>query len=70
MLVLMLARRYAQAAANLREGVLYEPAGIELGGRRICIVGFGASGRELALRARAFGMTIAAIVWVPKTEFH
>ena len=61
MFVLLLARRYREARANLETGVLCEPAGTELAGLRVCILGFGASGRELAVRARAFGMVIAAI---------
>jgi phosphoglycerate dehydrogenase-like enzyme len=61
MFTLMLARRYPEASANLHAGVLCDPAGSELDGLRMCILGFGASGRELAVRARAFGMTIAAI---------
>jgi phosphoglycerate dehydrogenase-like enzyme len=61
MFVLMLARRYPSASANLRDGVFYEPVGRELGGRCICVVGFGASGRQLAFRARAFGMRVSAV---------
>lgn len=61
MLILMLARAYPPASENLRRGIFYEPVGVELDGMRLCIVGFGASGRELAIRARAFGMTLAAI---------
>jgi phosphoglycerate dehydrogenase-like enzyme len=61
MLVLMLTRRYPAASANLRDGVFYEPVGRELGGRSLCVVGFGASGRELARRARAFEMRVSAV---------
>ena len=39
----------------------YEPMGLELEGLQLGIVGFGASGIELARRARPFGMKIAAI---------
>src|SRR5262245_60538831 len=61
MLMLMLARHYPVAAANVGRSLFYEPAGIELEGLCLCIVGFGASGRELARRARAFGMVLTAI---------
>ena len=61
MFILMLARRYPVTQANLRAGQMYEPAGLELDGLKLGIVGFGASGMELARRARAFGMRIFAI---------
>lgn len=61
MYILMLTRRYPEARARLDEGQLYEPVGFELEGLQLGIVGFGASGIELARRARAFGMKIAAI---------
>lgn len=61
MFILMLARQYPVTQANLQTGVLYAPIGMELEGRTLCVVGFGASGRELARRARPFGMRIAAI---------
>jgi len=56
MFILMLTRRYPAALKNLHSGLMYEPAGIELEGLKLGIVGFGASGKELARRARAFGM--------------
>ena len=61
MLILMLARQYPLAQANLRQRVLYEPLGRELSGLRLGIIGFGASGGELAKRARAFGLRLSAI---------
>ncbi len=61
MFMLMLNRRYRQAADHFTQGQLYEPMGEELGGKVLGIVGFGASGQELARRARAFGMGIMAI---------
>lgn len=61
MFMLMLARKYPITQANLRSGVMYEPLGMELEGLRLCIVGFGASGRELARRAKPFGMRVVGI---------
>ena len=65
MFILMLARRYQESHALLREGVLHQPSGTELGGQRLGIVGFGSSGRELASRAKAFNMEIEAVDVVP-----
>jgi len=61
MFILMLTRRYTEARANLAKSILYGPLGTELVGLRLGIIGFGASGQALALRAAAFGMKIAAI---------
>ena len=61
MFLLMLTRKYPVARAVLDEGELYEPMGLELVGVKLGLVGFGASGIELARRALPFGMDIAAI---------
>ncbi len=61
MFILMLAGRYRQAADNFRNGTYYKPCPYELGGRTLGIVGFGASGAELAKRAKSFGMRIMGI---------
>ena len=61
MFVLMLAGRYRQAADNFSKGTYYQPCPYELGGRTLGIVGFGASGAELAKRAKSFGMRIMGI---------
>jgi phosphoglycerate dehydrogenase-like enzyme len=61
MFILMLTRLYSIALDNLRAGVMYRPAGLELEGLRLGIVGFGSSGMELAKRALPFGMKILAI---------
>ena len=61
MLMLMLARRWREMQTELRRGIFHEPCGSELENRHLGIVGFGASGIELARRARAFGMRISAI---------
>jgi D-3-phosphoglycerate dehydrogenase len=61
MFILMLARKYPVAQANLQQQKLYEPLGRELDGLRLGIIGFGASGIELAKRAKAFGLRLAAI---------
>jgi phosphoglycerate dehydrogenase-like enzyme len=61
MYMLMLAHRWHPAQENLRQGVFYQPFGEELDGRRLGLVGFGASARELARRARPFGLRISAI---------
>jgi len=61
MYILMLARRYHEARANFQAGKMYQRLGRELEGRVLGIIGFGASGQELARRARPFGMRIQAI---------
>jgi glyoxylate reductase len=61
MLILMLTRRYPEALAKLKVGEMYGPLGLELVGRKLLIVGFGASGIELARRALPFGFQISAI---------
>jgi phosphoglycerate dehydrogenase-like enzyme len=61
MFILMLARRYAESAANFRARVRYNPMGSELGGKVLGLVGLGASGQDLARRARGFGMRIHAV---------
>ena len=61
MFILMLARRYREALQNLENGVFYRPVGGELEGWKLGIIGFGASGIELARRARSFGMRNLAI---------
>ena len=61
MLILMLLKSYPEAAANCREGTMYQPVGEELGDQVLGLVGLGASGRELAARARCLGMRIHAV---------
>jgi D-3-phosphoglycerate dehydrogenase / 2-oxoglutarate reductase len=46
---------------HMRRGQFYNTFGSELLDRRLLLLGFGASARELAVRARPFGMRISAI---------
>lgn len=59
--ILMLARQYPVAQTLLQRGELYEPLGREIEGLHLGIIGFGASGCELAKRARAFGLRLSVI---------
>jgi phosphoglycerate dehydrogenase-like enzyme len=61
MFILMLARQYPVTQTNLSQGELYRPVGMELDGLNLGIVGFGASGIELARRAGPFGLKMSAI---------
>ena len=61
MYILMLTRRFHEAQADFRAGVMYKPMGIKLEGKVLGIIGFGSSGQELARRARPFGMRIRAV---------
>jgi phosphoglycerate dehydrogenase-like enzyme len=61
MFMLMLARRWYESQNNLRQGILYVPLGSELVNKCVGLVGFGASARELARRAKAFSMRISAV---------
>ena len=61
-LVLALERHLVAAAGDLRRGHWEKSkyAGRELCGRTLGLLGFGRIGREVALRARAFGMDVIA----------
>ena len=61
MFILMLTRRYPVAVQGLQIGRMYEPLGQELDGLKLALIGFGASGRELARRAGPFGLRLSAI---------
>jgi phosphoglycerate dehydrogenase-like enzyme len=61
MLMLMLSRRYPVAHTKFRVGEFYTLLGAELCGRRLALVGFGASAQQLARRARAMDMRIRAV---------
>jgi len=61
MYILMLTRRYNDALVNFRAGKVADPSGKTLDKMTLGIVGFGASGRQLAKRAKSFGMRIEAI---------
>ena len=61
MFILMLAHDYGNAADQFYAGTVFSANGLEVEGRTLTIVGFGASGQQLARRAKAFGMKINAI---------
>jgi D-3-phosphoglycerate dehydrogenase len=61
-LLIALERRIVEASRSLREGRWEKSAGNsrELAGRRLSLIGFGRIGREVARRAAAFDMPVAA----------
>ncbi len=61
MFILMLTRKFPASQEAFKAGEYYRPVGIELDGLKLGILGFGASGVELARRALPFGLKISAI---------
>jgi D-3-phosphoglycerate dehydrogenase len=61
MMILMLSRRLHEAEATFRARGFGEPMGRTVAGATLGIIGFGASGQELARRAKPFGMRIMGI---------
>ncbi len=59
-LILGIARRIPQTHEALRKGSWNRHTGVELAGKVLGIVGLGAIGKEVALRARGFGMKLVA----------
>lgn len=57
-MILAAARQLVPAATSTREGKWDRPIGIELAGQTLGLIGFGRIGRQVAIRARAFGMTV------------
>jgi phosphoglycerate dehydrogenase-like enzyme len=60
-LMLCLAKRLHASERNARCGRLHDPMTDEIAGQTLGLVGLGASGRELARRAAALGMTVIAV---------
>jgi phosphoglycerate dehydrogenase-like enzyme len=58
MLLLLLARRWPAAQAAFARAEIGAPAGVQLAGRILGVVGPGGSGAALASRARALGMQV------------
>ncbi|MAE65215.1 MAG: hypothetical protein CMJ18_13170 [Phycisphaeraceae bacterium] len=65
MFMIQISVKYHEAQKQLRAGGLYQPMGAELEGRTLGMIGFGASARELAHRALAFGMKFMIIEPMP-----
>lgn len=68
LLMLGFAKHLHESQDRLRAGAMYNPVNSELSGRVLGLVGLGASGRELARRARAFGMRVIALDAAPVSE--
>jgi len=60
-LLLALARRAPHAARAFADRQVGAPAGIELAGRTLGVIGLGRSGTAVADRARALGMTVVSL---------
>lgn len=60
-LLLAIAKRAKSAPEALVEQHFFDGDALELAGRTIAIIGLGTSGRELALRAKAFGMRVIGV---------
>lgn len=60
MMMLMLCRRYKETSANFDKRIPYLPTSGTLQDQTLGLIGFGASARALARRARPFGMRILA----------
>jgi phosphoglycerate dehydrogenase-like enzyme len=60
-LMLFFSKKFFDSQRSVRNQVLCEPMNEELHGKTLGLLGFGASGRELAARANAMGMRILAI---------
>lgn len=68
MLILALAKRLSTSRQYFEDGRFFQPVASEISGKTLGLVGFGASARELAIRARACGMRVAAVDAVQMTD--
>jgi phosphoglycerate dehydrogenase-like enzyme len=60
-LMLLFAKRMVETQNSIRQQILGNPMNEELSGKTLGLLGLGASGRELAKRAKVLGMKILAI---------
>ena len=61
MFILMPAHGYGFATDEFFQDKVFSFHGMEVAGRSLGILGFGASGQQLARRAKAFGMLVQDI---------
>lgn len=61
MLMLILAKKFFQSRALMNQGIFFLPIGSELKGKTLGLIGYGRSARQLAPRAKAFGMKVIAV---------
>ena len=61
MYLLMFTRKYEESQDSFAARIIADPSGKTLDKMTLGIIGFGASGRQLAKRAKSFGMRIEAI---------
>lgn len=59
--MLFFAKNFHESQVSLRSRILCNPVNEELFGKTLGLIGFGASARELARRAVAFGMRVMAV---------
>ena len=67
-LMLALARRFPQAAENVRKSVFGAPMGRGLLGKTVAVIGVGSIGTQLATRLRNFGVRLIGIKQHPSDE--
>lgn len=63
--MLILAKRFFRSREKLLEGKVYTPPGVALWGKTACVIGLGNVGRTVALRMKAFGMTVRGVNRTP-----
>lgn len=68
-LLLAVTRQVAQAHSSTRDGEWRNFVGMELRGKLLGLVGFGRIGREVCVRAQAFGMRVTAYDPYPNEAF-
>lgn len=66
--LLALSRRFDQARACLRDGLLGEPVSRGLAGQTATVIGVGAIGREVLTRLRPFGVRLVGMGRRPRAE--
>ena len=59
--MLFFAKNYIESRRALSAGVICDPVNEELSGKTLSLIGFGASGQELAQRAFSFGVRVMAM---------
>ena len=68
-LIIEITRKLSDSDKLARKGIFSKPTGIELNKKTLGIIGFGAIGKQVAIRARAFGLEILAYDMIHDDSF-